>query len=80
MSYDPHDYIVDSRRLGAGVGLAGAVVLGLLVISCPATSEGTGLPQEASLRQIVRPMLPGECQSTLASIDPYVQTSGCLAS
>lgn len=80
MSYDPRDYIVDSRRLGAGFCLAGAVVVGLLVISCPSTSEGTGLPHEVSVGRIARPMLPSESQSALPSIDTAMSTPGCLAS
>lgn len=63
MRYDPNDYVIDSRRLGAGFGLAGAVMLALFAISCPAAPQGPNLPVEAynsNQQAMVRSACPTE--------------------
>ncbi|WP_157633401.1 hypothetical protein [Rhizobium leguminosarum] len=78
-SYDPHDYVVDSRRLGAGFGLAGVVMLGLFAISCPATSEGSGLREDAHVR-CQQATSRTDCSKELASVGTHLSGQGILAS
>ncbi|MGO8080363.1 hypothetical protein [Rhizobium ruizarguesonis] len=77
--YDPHDYVVDSRRLGAGFGLAGAVMIGLFAISCPAASEVSGLREAAHIRG-QQSISRTECSTELTSADTHLSGRGILAS
>ncbi|MBY5828557.1 hypothetical protein ACC676_00380 [Rhizobium ruizarguesonis] len=79
MSYDPHDYVVDSRRLGAGFGLAGAVMVGLFAIGCPAASEGSGLREDAHIHS-QQAISRAECSTVLASAGTHLSVQGILAS
>lgn len=53
MSYNPHDYVIDGRRIGAGYALAAVALICLFAVSCPSTSAKTDVVAEAHNMQYI---------------------------
>jgi hypothetical protein len=76
MPYDPDDYAVDGRSVGAGFGLAAVALLGLIFIDCPATSAASPLKEEAFSRHGT--VAPAGCIQGLTSIERHLATRALL--
>lgn len=53
MSYNPHNYVIDGRRMGAGYALAAVALMYSFAVSCPSTSAKTDVVAEAHNMQYI---------------------------